>query len=152
MPKKNQKWIEVIPYGLIGGMAPNISLIVFKEKKGEERFAVCLSQLQSQVAVQQESQKERTFSFLTPLLESLDIYPTQAYFFIDRRSKEPRLEVHFSGSKEFSIVFRARESLAFCIQYKCQFFCTHSFIDNMREIKFDSVIKRNIRSSRLSLN
>ena len=37
-----KKWIEVIPHGLVGGMIPNLCLMVFKEKGGSKRFAISL--------------------------------------------------------------------------------------------------------------
>lgn len=148
---KKTNWIEVIPHGLVGGMAPGLSLVVFKEKEGEKRFAIWLSKLQSQIAIQQGIRKEETFSFLTPLLKSLNVSPKVCYF---RKSGEgePHINIHFQGEKKIQITFKASESLAFCIYHKCQFFCTYQFMESVRELRFENISRKIKRESPLSLN
>lgn len=148
---KKNKWIEVIPHGIAEGMGPGISLIVFKEKEGEERFGICLSKLQSEIAFQQGVRREQIFSFLNPLLKSLDAYPKACYFHTDG-NKDPYLEIAFGGEANLKLRFKARESLVFSIYHKCQFFCTSSFIDEMRELKFDASFKKVKKDSPLNLN
>ena len=131
MKKTNKKWIEIAPYGLVGAGAVGLSLIVFKEKKGERRFAVWLSKLQSQIAVNQGLRKEETFSFLNPLLDAVSQHPKECYF-IDNKNGEQTVQIFFEGSKKFHIVLKADECLSFCIYHQCRFFCTSDFIDSMQ--------------------
>ena len=150
-PPGPQKWIEMAPYGLVGGMAPGLTLIVFKEKKGDQRFAVMLSRLQSQVAIQQGLRKEETFSFLNSLFRSLDVQAAECYF-IKNKDGEQFVRVQFEGAKKLSLIFKADEALAFCIYHHCRFFCTSEFIDSMREIRAAKHIKKIKREAPMYLN
>lgn len=149
--KNEKKWIEVIPYGLVGGMVPGLSLIVFKEKKGEKRFAIWLSRLQSQIAVQQGLRKEETFSFFNSLLRSLGVQPKKCYF-TKNKNGEQFVEVHFEGEKKISLNFKADESLSFCIYHHCRFFCTLEFMDSMREVRMKKHMNQIKRESPVYLN
>ena len=146
-----QKWVEIAPYGLVGGMAPDLSLMVFKEKKGEKRFAVWLSQLQSQIALEQGLRKEETFSFLSSFFRSVNIYPKKCYF-VKNKNGEQLVRVQFDGDKKVSTVLRADESLAFCIYHNCRFFCTLEFMESMRHIKMGRHINKIKREPPVYLN
>lgn len=150
--KERKKWIEVIPYGLVGGMAPGLSLVVFKEKKGESRFAIWLSRLQSQVAVRQGLKQEETFSFLNPVLRHLEMTPKECYF-VKHEQGEQFVKVVFK-TKEGKLKFtlKADESIAFCIYHNCRFFCTGDFIESMRSIHVGKHIKKIKRDSPSYLN
>ncbi len=151
VPPTPQKWIEVIPYGLVGGMAPESSLIVFKEKKGERRFAVWLSQLQSQVAIQQGLREEETFSFLNTLLSAVDAKPKNCYF-VKNSKGEQFVKLQIKGLKSISLNLKASECLSFCIYHNCRFYCTAEFIESMKELRVGKQVKNIKRSSSLYLN
>lgn len=147
-----QKWIEVTPYGLVGGMAPGLSLVVFKEKKGGSRFAVWLSRLQSQVAVQQGLRQEETFSFLNSVLRHLDVTPSKCYFIKNENGEQTIRLIFKQGNKDLAFTLKADESIAFCIYHNCKFFCTKKFIDSMKSIQFGKHIKKIKREPPAYLN
>ena len=150
--KGQKKWIEVIPYGLVGGMAPGLSLVVFKENKGESRFAIWLSQLQSQVAVQQGLKREETFSFLNPILRHLNMTPQECYF-VKNENGEQFVKVIFKKNEEkLKFVLKADETVAFCIYHNCKFFCTMEFIESMKSVQAGKYIKKVKRESPSYLN
>ena len=151
VPPGPQKWIEVAPYGLVGGMAPGVFLIVFKEKKGENRFAIWLSKLQSQVAVQQGLRKEETFSFLNPLFKTLGVQLKECFFF-KNENEEQFVKLHFAGGKKRVLTMKADECLSFCIYHNCRFFCTYEFMESMRSIRTGKHIKHIRREPPMYLN
>ena len=151
VPPTSQKWIEVVPYGLVGGMTPESSLIVFKEKKGEKRFAVWLSQLQSQVAIRQGLREEETFSFLNTLLTAVDAKPKDCYF-VKNVKGEQFVKLKFKGTKRLSLQLKASECIAFCIYHNCRFYCTSEFIESMKELRAGEQVKNIKRSPSLYLN
>ena len=144
-PGSHQKWLEMVPYGLVGGMAPGMSLVIFKEKTGDNRFAIWLSRLQSQVAFQQGVRREETFSFLNPLLRSFQIKPTKC-FFIRNENAEQFVKLHFSSKeKKVQLTLKANECIAFCMYHNCKFFCTKGFIESMREVKIGKNFFKNVK-------
>ena len=151
VPPTPQKWIEVTPYGLVRGMDSESSLIVFKEKKGEKRFAIWLSQLQSQVAIQQGLREEETFSFLNSFLTSVDMKPQSCYF-VKNSKGEQFVKLKFKGTKDISLNLKASECLAFCIYYNCRFYCTSDFIESMKELRTGKQVKNIKRNPSLYLN
>ena len=148
---KDKKWIEVTPYGLVGGMAPGFSLVVFKEKKGENRFAIWLSKLQSQVAIQQGLRQEETFSFLNSFLKAVNTRPKECYF-IKNKNGEQMVKLLFEGDKNLTLTLKADECVSFCIYHHCRFFCTSEFMESMRSVKTGKHIKRIKREPPLYLN
>ena len=151
VPPSLQDWIEVVPYGLVGGMAPGLSVLVFREKKGDNRFAIWLSRLQSQIAIEQGLKKEETFSFLNSLLEATGVLPKKCYF-IKNKNGEQSVKVHFEGEKSFTLTLKADESLSFCIYHNCRFFCTIEFIESMREVRAGKHTKKVKREPPIYLN
>ena len=152
LPPGPQKWIEVTPYGLVGGMAPGLSMVVFKEKKGEKRFAVWLSRLQSQVAIQQGLRKEETFSFLNSVFRHLDITPKECYFIKNENGEQFINLVFNKEGKKMNFTLKADESIAFCIYHNCLFFCTAEFMESMRSIQVGKHIKKIKREPPAYLN
>ena len=151
VPPTPQNWIEVIPYGLVGGMAPESSLIVFKEKKGENRFAMWLSQLQSQVAIQQGMREEETFSFLNTLLNAVDVKPKSCYF-VKNIKGEQFVKLRLKGSKSISLDLKASECISFCIYHNCHFYCTAEFMESMKELRVGKQVQNIKRNPSLYLN
>ncbi len=148
----NQKWVEVVPHGLIDGIEEGLSLVVFKEKRGEKRFAIWLSKLQTQIAIKQGFKKENIFSFLNPFFKSLNLFPKTCYF---KKNKEGGSDIiiHFvGGARKLKFTVNASECVSFCIHHNCQFFCTHEFIESIREVKSGNLSKKIKRESPLSLN
>ncbi|MDE0151022.1 MAG: hypothetical protein OXK80_00800 [Bdellovibrionales bacterium] len=151
VPPSLQDWIEVVPYGLVGGMAPGLSVLVFREKNGDNRFAIWLSKLQSQIAIEQGLRKEETFSFLNALLDAVNVQPKRCYF-VKNKNGEQYVKVHFEGEKKFALTLKADQSLSFCIYHNCRFFCTMKFIESMREVRAGKHTKKVKREPPIYLN
>jgi len=126
-----KKWIEIVPYGIIGGMIPEASTILFKKKKGEGRFVVWLSELQSRIAIDQNLNKERVFSFVQTILKANNCLP-KCCFFIETKQGRDLVQLSFQNNSK-PLQFYADEVIAFCMMNNCQFFCTHDFFKQSRE-------------------
>ncbi|MGI9548874.1 MAG: hypothetical protein ACR2M7_02700 [Bdellovibrionales bacterium] len=124
---KSQKhnWVEIVPYGIVGGMIPQASTVLFKKKKGEGRFIVWLSELQSRIAIEQNLNKEQPFYFVQKILEKMKSQPKNCFFIKEDKGRDI-VVVTFSGSLK-PIRFYADEILSFCLLNKCKFFCTKDF-------------------------
>ena len=126
MKKKNkQKWTPVVPYGIIGGMIPGASSLMFKKKKGKGHFSIWLSDLQSRMAVDQSLNKEKPFHFVQKILVATKNVPKKCYF-IERQEDRDIAVVTFNGGIK-SIQFYADEIVSFCILNHCEFFCMEDF-------------------------
>ena len=129
--KKN--WIEIIPYGIVGGMVPEASTMLFKRKKGDGRFIIWLSELQSRIAVDQNLNRERPFHFIQKILEKTKSYPKNC-FFVETDQGRDIVVITFQSSLK-PIRFYADEVISFCILNKCRFFCTKNFLkESHREL------------------
>ena len=123
--KKTIKWIQIAPYGIVGGMIPGASTLMFKRKNKKGHFSVWLSELQSRMTVEQSLNKEQPFHFVQKILKATKNIPKRCYF-LERREDRDIVVVTFSGSIK-SIRFYADEVISFCILNHCQFFCTEEF-------------------------
>ena len=128
--KKSVKWIEVVPYGIVGGMVPGASAMLFKRKKGTDRFSIWLTELQSRVAVDQSLNREHPFSFVQKILKAEGRLPKDC-FFTESEGDRDRAMVTFTGSKK-PLKFYADEVISFCIFNSCRFFCTKEFLQGSR--------------------
>ena len=126
--RKITKWTEIIPYGIIGGMIPSASTMLFKSKKGEERFAVWFSELQSRIAISQNLHKEKVFSFIQKILESSGNTPKYC-FFMRRDQGRDIVRLSFKGELK-PLEFYADEVISFCMMNQCRFFCPPDFFKN----------------------
>jgi len=122
---KITNWVEIVPYGIIGGMIPSASTMLFKSKKGEERFAVWFSELQSRIAISQNLHKEKVFSFVQKILESSGNLPKYC-FFMRRDQGRDVVRLSFKGDLK-PLEFYADEVVSFCMMNQCRFFCTPDF-------------------------
>lgn len=125
MKKTNRKWISVVPYGIIGGMIPGASTIMFKKKQGKGHFSIWLSDLQSRIAVEQSLNKERPFHFVQKILSATKNKPKKCYF-LERKNDRDIVLISFEGNIK-NIKFYADEIIAFCILNHCEFFCSKEF-------------------------
>ena len=123
-PKENT-WVEIIPYGIVGGMIPKASTMLFKSKKGEDRFVVWFSELQSRIAIEQSLNKERVFNFVQQILKTHEILPKYC-FFIKRDQGRDVVRISFGESIK-TLEFYADEVISFCMINDCRFFCTKEF-------------------------
>lgn len=122
-----------MPYGIVGGMIPEASVMLFKKKKGVGHFVVWLSELQSRVAVDQSLQKEQPFRFVQQILNQAEI-KIKNCFFLKTEEGRDIVAVTFDGLKK-PIRFYADEVISYCILNKCQFFCASNFFNqNQREL------------------
>ncbi|MCY4512491.1 MAG: hypothetical protein OXB86_02240 [Bdellovibrionales bacterium] len=128
--KKQTKWIEVIPYGIVGGMVPGASAMLFKKKKGVDRFSIWLTELQSRIAVDQSLNKEQPFSFVQKILKE-EGYTPKSCFFVESKNDRDKALLTFHGKKK-SLEFFADEIISFCILNGCRFFCTKDFLEGSR--------------------
>ena len=123
--KENKKWIEVIPYGLVGGMIPEASTMLFKKKEGLGRFAVWLSELQSRMAIEQNLNKEKVFDFAHKILKAGGNLPKECFFLKHEGGRE-RVRLSFNGCLK-PLDFYADEVICFCMMSRCRFFCLPEF-------------------------
>ena len=138
MPAKKKKaWIEVAPYGLVGGMIAEASTMIFQQKNGDRRFSVWLSDLQSRIAVSQSLKREKPFDWAKKILDAYKIIPL-ACFFVETKDERDIVAVAFQRggagkSGEKIIQLYADEALAFCILSNCRFFCREEFFNEKRK-------------------
>ena len=128
--KKTVKWIEVIPYGIVGGMVPGASAMLFKKKKGADRFSIWLTELQSRIAVDQSLNKEQPFFFVQKILKDEGCTPKDCFFLGSKNDRDMAL-LTFHGKKK-SLEFFADEVISFCILSGCRFFCTKAYLESSR--------------------
>ena len=132
------KWLEIVPYGIIGGMIPEASAILFrrKEEEGQKekgQFMVWLSDLQSRMAVEQNMSRERPFGFAQKILKESGNLPERC-FFIKTEEGRDIVALTFQGALK-PIQFYADEVISFCMLNKCRFFCAKDFLkESYREI------------------
>lgn len=132
--KKQTRWIEVVPYGIVGGMVAEASSMVFRQKAGVGRFSVWLSELQSRMAVSQSLNQEQPFDFVQKILKANKILPRNC-FFVETKDDRDIVVVTFSeGQSEIrkALKFYADEVISFCISNNCRFFCTKEFLNESR--------------------
>ena len=129
--KKQSRWIEVVPYGIVGGMISEASTMVFRQKTGVGRFSVWLSELQSHIAVSQSLNKEQPFDFVQKILSANKILPKNC-FFIETKNERDIVAVTFSEKNGKALKFYADEVISFCILNNCRFFCTKEFLNETR--------------------
>ena len=123
-----KKWIEIVPYGIVGGMIPDASTMLFKRKAGSERFVVWFSELQSRIAIDQNLNKEKVFSFVQKILKANDSLPKYC-FFVGTDQGRDIVKLSFNNSLK-PIQFYADEVISFCMMNNCRFFCTAEFFKN----------------------
>ena len=129
--KKNQIWVEIIPYGIVGGMIPKASTLLFKSKKGEDRFVVWFSELQSRIAIEQSLNKEKVFNFVQKILKTHNILPKYC-FFVKKDQGRDIVRISFGKSIK-TLEFYADEVISFCMINDCRFFCTKEFFTQSPE-------------------
>ena len=118
MRKKNG--FEVVPYGIVGGMIPEASTMLFKKKSGEGRFVVWFSELQSRIAIDQNLNKERVFSFVHKILKANNCMPKYCFFVESEQGREV-VQIAFNKLKN-PLRFYADEVISFCMMSNCRFF------------------------------
>ena len=142
-PQKSKDWIEVKPHGLVGGMIPDLCLLVFKEKDGSNRFALSISHIQAEISISRgQSNNDEPFRFVTYLLNRLKVYPTACYFMTDI-SQGVRVEMVFKGNPQLnSVCLNANDVIPFAIYSGCRFFCTPEFMLQMLDQKVEKTLQK----------
>ena len=150
--KKEKKWVEVIPHGLVGGMIPNLCLMVFKEKEGAKRFAISLSRLQGQIAVHQSMNREEPFRFINELLSAMKVRIEKCYF-LNYEKGNIYVQVIVSGHPMVhSMNLNANDVIPFAVYSGCRFYCTDQFITAMLDQKVEQPLKKGSIRKPLYLN
>ena len=150
--KPNKKWVEVLPHGLVGGMVPDLCLMVFKEKKGSKRFALSLSHLQGQISVQQSMNKEEPFRFIAHILAAMKVRLEKCYF-LQNRKGDIIAKLVLSGHPHLrSLDMNASDIISFAIYSGCRFFCTEKFILDMLDQKVEKPLNKKRMRKPLYLN
>ena len=141
--KINEKeWIEVIPHGLVGGMIPNLCLMVFKEREGSKRFAISLSRLQGQISVHQSMNREEPFRFVSELLNAVKVRIEKCYFLKCQRGIIS-VQVIVSGHPSIhSMDLKADDVIPFAVYTGCRFYCTDQFIMEMLDQKMEQPVEK----------
>ena len=148
----SNKWIEVVPHGLVGGMIPNLCLMVFKEKEGSKRFAVSLPPLQGKIALNQSLNREEPFRFVSELLGAIKIR-IEKCFFLQNNKGCILVQVMISGHPSVhSLQLTAGDVIPFAVYSGCQFYCTKKFINEMLDQKMDQPLSKNVVRKPLYLN
>ena len=141
--KAKNLWREVAPHGLVGGMVPNICLMIFRNKSGDKKFAIPLSHLQGEIAVQQGTSKEEPFRFMTELLENLKMKVSKCYFLkYEKGYIKTKVELHGHDPLP-SMIINASDIIPFAIYSGCRFYCTDEFIQEMQDQKMESSLIKN---------
>ena len=149
---KEKQWVEVIPHGLVGGMIPNLCLMVFKEKEGSKRFALSLSRLQGQISVHQSINREEPFRFVSELLASMKVRVEKCYF-LNCENGKIDMQVIVSGHPEVhSLNLKAGDVIPFAVYSGCRFYCTDQFMLKMLDQKMDRPLKKGSMRKPLYLN
>ena len=149
---QEKKWVEVIPHGLVGGMIPNLCLMVFKEKEGSKRFAISLSRLQGQIAVQQSMHREEPFRFISDLLSVMKVRIEKCYFLKCDRGNIS-VQVIVSGHPEIRAMnLNADDVIPFAVYSGCRFYCTEQFMMEMLDQKMEQPLKKGAIRKPLYLN
>ena len=150
--KQVKKWVEVVPHGLVGGMVPDLCLMVFKEKRGSKRFALSLSHLQGQISVQQSMNKEEPFRFIANMLSAMKVRLERCYFLKSQKGGI-LAKLVLSGHPELqSLDVKAGDVIAFAIYSGCRFFCTEKFIMDMLDQKMERPLSKKAARKPLYLN
>ena len=149
---KKKKWVEVIPHGLVGGMVPNLCLMVFKEKEGSKRFAISLSRLQGQIAVHQGMNREEPFRFMSELLSAMKVRIDKCYF-LKYEKNNIYVQVKISGHPVVhSMNLNANDVVPFAVYSGCRFYCTEDFMLEMLDQKMEQPLKKGSMRKPLYLN
>ena len=149
---KTNKWIEIIPHGLVGGMIPNLCLMVFKEKSGSKRFAISLPPLQGKIALNQSLNREEPFRFISELLNALQVR-IEKCFFIKNNKGCILVQIMLSGHPTVhSLQFTASEIIPFAVYSSCQFYCTKNFITEMLDQKIEPSHSNTVQRKPVYLN
>ena len=128
---KKEKWLEVTPCGIVAGMIPEASTMLFKRKEGEGHFAVWLSELQSRITIDQSLNKEQPFGFVQKIFQQNKI-EIKNCFFVKAEQGRDTVVLTFKEKSMKPMQAYADEVLSFCILSKCKFFCTKSFLEQPR--------------------
>ena len=150
--RQQKEWVEVIPHGLVGGMIPNLCLMVFKEKEGSKRFAISLSRLQGQISVHQSMNKEEPFRFLSELLNIMKVKIEKCYF-LKYHKGVISVEVVISGHPSIhSMRLNANDVIPFAVYFGCRFYCTNDFMEAMLDQKMERPLQKGSMRKPLYLN
>ena len=143
--KKVNEWVEVIPHGLVGGMIPNLCLMVFKEKEGSKRFAISLSRLQGQISVHQSMNKEEPYRFIVDLLNAMKVRIEKCYF-LKYNKGNINVQIIVSGHPDMhSISLNANDVIPFAVYSGCCFYCTDQFMLEMLNQKMEQPLRKSTR-------
>ncbi len=132
-------WIEVKPYGLSLG-AMQKPLFLFKEVDGERILPIWMSETDTAVTISQaHSQKDNsTHRVSKDILGQLG-WELKSCYFSEIKGPHQYLSLNFGstggskGTEEVKVVeARAEESLSFCLQWDCPFYCDQDFIERSR--------------------
>ena len=149
---KQKKWIEIVPHGLVGGMIPNLCLMVFKEKEGSKRFAISLSRLQGQISIHQSMHREEPFRFINELLSAMKVRIEKCYF-LKCEKGNISVQVIISGHPGIhSMVLNAEDVIPFAVYSGCRFYSTDQFMLEMLDQKMDQPLKKWAMRKPLYLN
>ena len=151
--KAGRGWVEVVPHGLVGGMVPQLCLMVFKEKKGLRRFAVPLSPIQGQISLEQSLHREEPFRFAADLFEAMKVKMQKCYF-LKNHGSFATVQIHFSGHPHLSsVTLKAGDVIPFAMYSGLRFFCTPSFFTEMLDQKMEpSTLKKQSLKKPLYIN
>jgi len=150
--KEEKKWIEVIPHGLVGGMIPNLCLMIFKEKEGSQRFAISLSHLQGQISVNQSMNKEEPLKFISELLSLMKV-KLEACYFLKSSNGHVIARVFIKGHPNISSMnVKANDIIPLAVYSGCRFYCTELFMEQMLDQKIEKPLKKGFVRKPLYIN
>lgn len=127
---QKREWIEILPYGIVGGVISGASTMLFKKKSGKERFVVWFSELQSRIAIDQKINKEKVFDFVSKILSKNKSLPKYCFFVSTHQGRDV-VKLSFGNSLK-PLTFYADEVICFCMMNHCKFFCTQDFFTHIK--------------------
>ncbi len=136
--QKQATWLEVIPHGLVGGMIPNICIMVFREKTSSNSFAVPMSSVQAKIIINQGSKKGDPFRFIKELLRALNLRINECYLQQEKKQILARVVIKDSNDSVVQSLQLPAGDIIPCAMYiGCSFYCTKQFIKAMLDQEID---------------
>jgi len=128
-------WFLVNPYGLSLG-AMETPLFLFKEKEGGRVLPIRMSATETAVTISQTQLEKDNFTHKVSkkIIKQLG-WKLKSCYFSKVEDQHQYITLYFGTDDDDSvetIEARADESLSFCLQWNCPFYCDDEFIENSR--------------------
>ena len=128
-------WFLLEPYGLSLG-AMEAPLFLFKEVEGDRVLPVRMSPTDTAVTISQSHMDKDSFTHRVSkkILNQLG-WSLKFCYFSEVKGQHQYLKLYFGTEKDDAVEVieaRADESLSFCLQWNCPFYCDDNFLEESR--------------------